>query len=169
MTFILPSKSNITVEESSYRSAISESTITKFGASLNFVNDRQFDKHSWHLNGVYDTSVLIAGPDGVYPCLSDMELTGFAYYSEVTGTSGQTIFDVKKLNPNGVNQGSIFSTTPKINTTALDGATTIHDNLNSNTISLPLGHTLGVLNQTLFNAGDVLRFDLLQSSFSPQN
>ena len=160
MTDISEARKNVTIEETQYRASVSEATMNKLGASVNFVNKRQNDKHSWHLNGPYRLGVGSTGPDGTFPCLFDMAITGFAYYSGQSGSAGSTTIDIHKLSGAGVDAGSIFTTLPEVDSTSADNSTTIYDVLNATTISLPTGHTLAVLNQTDFDAGDVLRLDL---------
>lgn len=169
MATITPARKNITVEETRYRASISEATMNKFGGAVNFVNERQNDKHAWHLNGPYSLGVGSTGPDGIFPCLFNMEIVGFAYFNGKTGSSGTTTIDIRKLDGAGVDVGSIFSTLPSVDSTAANNSTTIYDVINATTISSPTGHTLGVLSTTQFNAGDVLRLDLNAAMIGANN
>ena len=168
MTDIAVARRNVTVEETQYRASLSEATFNKFGGAVNFINKRQNDKHSWNLNGSYKLGEGSTGTDGVFPCLFDMAITGFAYYNNVTGTSGSTVIDIHYMEADGTDNGSVFSTLPSVDDTASDNTTTIYDVINSNTVANPTGHTLGVMDTTTFTAGQVLRLDL-DSAMSDAN
>ena len=160
MAAVNDSRNIIQIEDVQFRSSVSEAVGTKLAGTLNFISNRQNDKHSWHLNGPYRLGVGSTGTDGVFPCLFNMAITGFSYYSGESGTSGTTTVDVHLLDGDGVDSGSIFITKPSVDSTSLDNSTTVYDVLNSTAVTSPVGHTLAVLNQTVFNAGDVLRLDL---------
>ena len=160
MTAVTDSRNIIQIEEVQFRSSVSEAVGTKLAGTLNFINNRQNDTHSWHLNGPYRLGVGSTGSDGVFACMFDMSITGFSYTSGQSGTSGTTTVDIHLLSGAGVDSGSIFTTPPSVDSASANYSTTIRDVLNSTTLSLPTGHTLAVLNQTDFDAGDVLRLDL---------
>ena len=144
-------------EEVQFRSAISEQLLSKIGANQNHIFLRQYDKHSWNLNGPYHLGVGSSGLDGVFPFLFDVEITGFWYYADTIG-DGTTTIDIHWLNAG--DQGSIFSTHPSVDATASDQSVTIYRQTDSTTLSNPTGHTLAVLSKTQFSAGDSLRLDL---------
>ena len=169
MAQISDARANIQEQDVQFRSSVSEAVGNKLGGSINFINNRQNDKHSWNLNGPYSLGTGSIGVDGVFPCLFDMAITGFAYYNNETGGVGTTTIDIHRLDPFGTDSGSIFSTLPSVDTTAANNTTTIYDVLNSNTIANPTGHTLAVLNQTAFAAGHVLRLDLDSAMNSANN
>ena len=53
MTDITPSRINIQSEETAYKASVSEATLTRVGASTNFVNRYQFDSHAYNYNYLY--------------------------------------------------------------------------------------------------------------------
>jgi hypothetical protein len=168
MTIIAPSRQLIQQEETQARASVSESTATKLGAHLNFHAIKQFDQHSWHLNGPFFDLPFI-GPDGIFTFLWDAEIVGFAYTCGVTGISGQTGIDLRRISGAGADLGSIWSAGPTIQSTAVDGSFTLYRVSDSTTISLPAGHGLGVLNTVNFNQGDGIRLDISSVAQNAQN
>ena len=160
MADINDARRNIDIRDVQFRSSVSENVGNKLGASINFINNRQNDTHVWNLNGPYRLGVGSQGPDGVFSCLFNMAITGFSYTSGESGTSGTTTIDIRLLDGDGVDSGSIFSTLPSVDSTSANFSTTIYDQLNTTALTAPTGHTLAVLSQTEFSAGDILRLDL---------
>lgn len=153
-------RKDIELEDVKFRSSISEAVGNKIGASINFINRRQYDKHSWNLNGPYALGAGSKGPDGVFTFLFNAEVVGFSYYAGSIGNSGQTIVDVHWISGGEIDEGTIFTTRPQIDIVASNDTITTRDVINSTTLTNPTGHTLAVLNKTQFNAGDTLRLDL---------
>ena len=156
MAEITPAKADIFQEEVENKASVSEATFTKIGGSVNFINNKQYDTHSYNFNGRYALGVGVVGADGIFPILFDMEIVGISMFNRVSGTSGTTEFDVEYLNGSNSNQGSIFTTTPKIDSTAPNYSYIIKDVLSNTDIELPAGATSPVLSKTTFNAGDAL-------------
>ena len=133
MPDIADDRQNILQEETRYRAAVSESTWTKIGASINFINNQQFDSKTFQLNGVYPLAVTESlgteGVDGIWVVQNNIEITGVFMYNLVNGSSGTTALDVHLLDGSNNDIGSIFSTTPKIASTAGDNAYLYLDNL----------------------------------------
>lgn len=169
MSNLTEARSDIELEDVKFRASISEAVGNKMGASINFINRKQYDKHSWNLNGPYSLGVGSTGTDGVYTFLFDAEIVGFSYFNGTTGTSGTTTIDITYLDVAQVDQGSIFSTLPSVTTTAANNTFTTYDVLNSTTLSNPTGHTLAVMSTTSFNAGDTLRLDLNAAMIAANN
>lgn len=160
MTDITPARKNVQTEEVDYRSPVSEATWTKIGGSTNFINDFQYDKHAWHLNGDLTGIQTFFGFDGIFPFLFDAEIVGFWYYITTVGSSGTLEVDVDWLSGGDTNNGTIFSTLPAIDTTAADGTYTLYRETDTTTLSNPTGHTLAVLSKTDFDAGDALQLSV---------
>jgi hypothetical protein len=163
MTDISDARKNILVEETQFKSAVSEAVIQKVGASINFINNRQYDSHSWNFNGNYSLGVGVVGADGIFPVLFDMEIVGLTMFNRVSGLSGTTELDVEWLNGSNSNQGSIFSTTPKLTFSSSNYSYIIRDELNSTNVELPTGATAPVFSKTQFDAGDALFCEIVSS------
>jgi len=156
MTDIVDAKANIQVEDVQYKASVSEAVGNKLGSSINFINNRQYDSHSFNYNGRYALGVGVVGADGIFPCLFDMEITGLTMFNRISGTAGITELDVQWLSASFTNQGSIFTTTPKIDNTASNYSYLIRDELNDTNPELPTGATAPVFLKTSFDAGDAL-------------
>jgi len=160
MAEITPARKNILEQETQYRAAVSEALLTKTGASINFINDFQYDQRSFQLNGSYTLGVGQQGADQIIPLLYDCEIVGFSVWNGGTGSSGQSIFDIHRITGGGTDAGSIFSTRPEVDSTATDNTYSMYDQANATSINLPTGFTEGVLSITDFNQGDALRLDI---------
>ena len=160
MAEISDARKNIQIEDVQFRASVSEAVGSKLGSSLNFVNNRQSDQHSWNLNG--DFSVVQASEvgDGVFICQEPMELVGYALYIGTNGGTGTSITcDLHWISSDGTDNGTIFSTKPDIDLTAADGSFT-HSNTRAADNAVPTGHTLGIFSKTDFDRHDGIRLDL---------
>ena len=152
-----PQRINIFEEETNRRSSLSEALFSRVGASINFINQRQYDTHAFHFNRLYAKGAGVVGRDGVFPVLFDMEIIGMTMWNRRSGSVGTTELDVLWLSGSESLQGSIFSTTPKISTTSGDNSYIIQDFLNNQTIAQPSsGATIPVLSKSQFDAGDAM-------------
>lgn len=160
MPEVSPARSNIFVEEVRYRSSVSEAVGTKLAGSINFINTFQYSVHSFSLNGPYSLLPTATGPDGVFPCLFNLELVGYIMYSGDGGSAGTTTIDLHRLTGGSTDAGSILTTKPSVDSTAASESYQFVDIANNTTLSSPTGHTLADFNLLEFNAGDAIRLDL---------
>ena len=160
MAEVTPSRNVIQVNDVKFRSSISEAVGNKLSASINHIFYYQTDRHVFNLNGPYSLGAGSIGTDGVFIFPFDAEIVAFDYYNGDTGTSNYTEVDVHWLSGGDTDEGTIFSTKPKVETTAADGTYTLYRVSDSTTVSNPTGHTLAVLSKTTFAAGDAIRLDL---------
>jgi len=165
---ISPSRSETLVGDVAYRRAVSEGLLTKVGAQSNFVNKYQTDIKEWKLNGEYKIAVGISFYDGIAAFFYNSEITGIFHYNGVAGSSGTTEFDILWKNASGVTQGSIFSTTPKINSGAAADSIGFK-NLVTGVSSGGTGITLPVFSKTTFLQGESVFFKLNSSMVGPIN
>ena len=147
MADITPLRSNVTVEESRFRSAVSESYSFKIGSSVNFINEFQNNRHAWHLNGAYPTGIGSTGPDGIFVFLFNAELVGISFYNGKAGTTGQTVVDVHWLSGGNTDNGTIFTTPPQIDSTAVDDTYFLKDLINDTVVIQPTGTVEPILNK----------------------
>jgi hypothetical protein len=155
MTDITPSRINIQSEETAYKASVSEATLTRVGASTNFVNRYQFDSHAYNYNYLYKKFEGVVGADGVFFCWCPVEVVGCAMWNRVTGTSGSTTVDVHSYTGASDN-GTIFSTKPSIASTATGGTYFIYDAIDNTDIITATGITPGRFSTTRFAAGTAL-------------
>lgn len=163
MAEITPARRNIQVEDVQFRSTVSEAVGTKLGEGINFINTKQYLTHQFNFNGRYALGVGVVGADGIFPCLFDIEIIGITVFNRVAGTSGTTEVDIDWLDGTNSNQGSIFSTTPKIDSTASNLSYLIYDELNSTNVELPTGATAPVFTKTDLDAGDALLIEIVSA------
>ena len=158
MTAIIPERILIQQEETSFRAAGSESTLSRVGATTNFINQYQANMREFMINGPYFTQPTPnLGVDGIVKFPFNWELIDIYIYSgEVTSGSGLTELDIKWKPFNSGSYASIFSTTPKFNNTAAQFET-------CGLGQTKTGFTAPVLNKTLFDANDKLRIDFIQA------
>lgn len=160
MSEITPARQNIHEEETRYRAAVSEATAQKLGASINFINDKQHSEKQFFANGPYwYASMPQTYVDGLVFFEFDAEIINVWAYSSAPGSSGTTELDVKRATAPGGAFSSIFSTTPKFASTHATPAWVDADG----TQAAGTGVTAPVLSTTNVDAGDALRFDIIQS------
>jgi len=165
MADLADQRSNIDEFEVDFRSPVSERTFSKIGSSINHINNRKFEKHTFNLNGPINLFLVTPGVDGVFTFLFDAEITGYSQYiASTTGAGSSLILDVHRLTGGTTDSGSIFSSRPQIATTAANQSYSVFRAVDSTILAQPTGHSLGVLSTTNVDEGDALRFDLDQFS-----
>ena len=164
MADIIPERILIQQEETKFRAAVAESTLSRVGATTNFINEFQLDTIDFKVNGPYNR--------GSMPKLQFDGLVTFPFNFEIlyaaifTGSSvasgGTTELDVKwKPYASGA-YASIFSTTPKFNSSAAASDSVYNG-------SSKTGFTPAVFSKTTFDAWDMLKFDILQAVSGDQS
>ncbi len=160
MTDISPSRQNVQVEETDFRSAVSEAVFQKTGGSINFINDRQLFYYNFNLNGPYLAAQAQTGLEGFMISTFDFEIVSIGVNNTIAGISGTTEIDVHLIDGGGTDQGTIFSTKPSVDSTAGANAYAVRQFLPSIVdVQTSTGITLPSLTTTSFDAGDALRFD----------
>jgi hypothetical protein len=152
----------------SYLRTNSEAIMKKFAGEGNFINKFQTDTHRWCLNGSYGVATGITFFDGVNSFFYNTEIVGVSFWNGQSGASGTTEFDLRWIDTNGVDQGSIFSTTPKINSTS-SSETVGFRNLTTSLDVSPTGVTLPTFSKTVFAQGDSVYLKLNGSMISAKN
>lgn len=163
MSDITPVRANIQTEAVRFRTAVSESLLSAVGGSINFINDYQFDSAIFRLDGPYD---IVAAPqtavDGLWIMPFNITIFDCAIYNLVGGSGGTTTLDILRTTGTGGSFATIFSTTPKIASTAGNSAYVRVGGAGT-------GLTAPVLSTTSLNAGDALRLDKLAVQTGGQN
>jgi len=165
---VTPSREIIRVGNVRYKAAISEAVFTRVAAQNNFINAYQTDYHSFFLNGSYGITSGNFGYDGAYTCFYNSQIIGVTIWNAVSGVSGTTDLDIIWINQAGVNQGSIFSTTPKIDSTSSDGTRGFRNLETANDFTMT-GVTLPVLAKSTFLEGETLYLTVNGTMASAQN
>lgn len=167
MADVLAERKNIQIEETSFRSANSESVMARLGAAINFVNNRQHSEKQFFANGPY--GVMASYPqlavDGLVFFEFDAEIINVWAFNMEAGSSGTTELDLKLATASGGSFASIFSTTPKFTTSASNSA--FVDAVGKQAATT--GVTAPVLSTVNVNAGDAIRLDIISAMTAAQN
>lgn len=119
MTVLADAKAYIEREECLFRRAISESTSQKVGKSINFLLNRMHSQKEFFLNGDYNAvAVPNLKQDGFHFFQFDSEIFDVWMFVEDAGTGGTTELDIKVAATPGGSFVSIFTTRPKIQSSA---------------------------------------------------
>ncbi len=158
MTMINPERTFMQKEEAAYGAAVTEALLSKLGAQLNFLNLRHHETKRFTINGNYDYSSVATSPylaiDGLHVFEFDCEILNIWIYNREKGTAGTTQLDLKWKSSTGSTWASIFTTPPSFTNAA------------ANFESCAVGETKAgfvapILNKMTFNAGDMIRMDLI--------
>lgn len=160
MADVTPARANIQTEEVQYRSSVSEYTWQKIGGSINHINTYQnnFFEFGFLLgisssgtpsyNQGFTVPITISAPE---PIIDNMEIYKVSLSHVTSGSSGTTELDIEWAASGSGTWASIFSTTPKVASTAASNTTWVTGE------SAPTGVTTPVLSKTTFALGDRLR------------
>lgn len=152
-------------EETRSQAAVSESTMTRVGEGMNFINTRHVYSESWKLNGQYN---IVATPnayqDGYITYPFPFQIIDVMFFNgEVVGSGGDTELDILWRPDNSLVWNSIFTQTPQA-----DSTSSPYDSIRIG--QTKTGLTAPVLFKSTFAAYDVLRCDLLTAmTGQPQN
>lgn len=169
MAAVIPARQDIDTQDVAFKASVSSAVGSKIAGSINFINNRQYDSHSFNYNGRYALGVGVVGADGIFPILFNMEIVGLTMFNRVSGTTGTTELDIEWLNGSNSNQGSIFSTTPKIDSTSSNYSYLIRDELSNTNVELPTGATAPAFSKTSFDAGDALFCQIVSAMSDAQD
>tara|TARA_Y100001937_G_scaffold13127_1_gene17129 strand:+ start:1171 stop:1713 length:543 start_codon:yes stop_codon:yes gene_type:complete len=107
MAEITPAKNNIFVEETDFRSAVSEQLLQKVGGSINFINDKQMCTYDFKFFGKF--RAISGGEDGAMVMPFNIEICAISFRLRDCGSSGNTTVDLHKISTAGADSGSIFT------------------------------------------------------------
>lgn len=156
-------------EETAYRAAVSEATLSRVGAVSNFISKRQYDSRGFFLNGPYGTIGAQTGVDGAWAVLFDIEIIGVMMFNLVAGSSGTTTLDIRRFTASNTGNTSIFSTKPSLTSASGNNAYVFRDVLNATNLEAPTGSTVPVVSTVNLNAGDMLTMNKDASQVGGQN
>lgn len=157
MTMVPPKRVLIAIEGAQYLSAVSEGLIQNLAATDNFISLYQYSEKQFFANGRYNISgTPQTAVDGLTFFQFDSEVIDVWMFVEFAGSSGTTELDILSTTSSGGSFTSIFSTTPKIQSSAGNYAYIHVGSTVPNT-------TAPVLATSTFTAGTALRLDILQA------
>lgn len=167
-TLVTPERLLIYAEGAQFRSAVSEELIQRQGAVSNFISLYQYNDKQFFANGRYGimSSYPQLGVDGLVFMNFNAEIINAWVWNLVAGTGGTTELDIKRATTPGGAFTSIFSTTPKITSSA---AANVWADWQG-TVVAPTGVTAPVVTTVNLNAGDALRLDIITAmTGTPEN
>lgn len=165
---ILEQRFNIQEEETDFESGVSEGAMTRMGAAVNFINKRQTDIKEFKLNGNYRVATDIGFYDGAACFFGKSKIVALYIYNGFQGLSGITEFDLCWIDQSGVDQGSIFSTKPTIDYTAVNNSIGF-ENYITTTLVEPVGVDMGVISKTEFLEGESVYLKLTDAMVGARN
>lgn len=158
MSDVIEERINIQDEETDFESAISEGTLQRVAASINFINKRQYieKRFSWNNElGAFQTDLSFS--DGALMMAQDLEIIGYGMWLSQQGGTGDLEVDILRLQNSGDVGTSIFSTTPKLQAAAGSRAwitkVTVPTNFEKHPAS---GYVMGILSTTNLDQGDII-------------
>lgn len=158
MSDITPERKMIQNEETAPQAAVSESTMTRVGAAINFINTKQNKQFFFGCAGKYSVLTIPFTDIGIQEVFNEAaEIINVGVRYGESGSSGTSTFDIQwrdKLDANA--WASIFSTKPSVANTAPNDSV-----FDANGVSpTPSGCTQPVLSKTTFDPGDKLRCNI---------
>lgn len=169
MAEITPSRELLDEKDTAYKRSLSESIMTRFGATNNFIAKYQTDIKEFKMNGSYSVATGITYFDGIASFFYNSEIVGVTFYNGQSGVSGTTTFDLRWQDENGVDQGSIFSVKPSINSTSSDETFAQRNLETGNDNGKTTGVTLPTFSKTTFTEGQAVYAVLTGAMVSAQN
>lgn len=163
-----PVREELFIGDTAYRRVNSEAIMSRFAATNNFINTYQVDQMRWPLNGSYSVATGITLFDGLSTFFYNSELTGVYFWNGQVGSAGITDFDIIWINSAGVTQGSIFSVTPKIDTSSATVTRGFKNLVTLNDFTMT-GVTLPVFSKTTFLEGESVYLKLNSAMTGAQN
>ena len=158
MTMVAPERILLQQEETKFRAAVAESLMSRVAATTNHINLYQANLKEWTVNGPYGNGVYpFYGADAILRFPFAWEIVDlYIFAGETVDGSGVTELDIKWKPFSGGSYQSIFSTTPKFDTFAVEFDTCGIGQVNG-------GFYTPVLSKTQFDPYDQLRLDILQA------
>lgn len=160
MTKVTEALNEIQQEEVNFNASISEATLTRMGAVSNLIAARSNKAFDFKFLGAFRP--LNGGEDGARVFIWQSQLTGISGHLRLTGISGTTTIDIHKIDTDGTDLGTIFTTKISITSAATDGVI-FYTNFLDASSNAPTGVTNGVeVNAAalIFSQGQGLRVDI---------
>lgn len=150
---INPSPNKIFVEETDVKSAISEATMQRIGASINYIIDRIYNTYNFSWNNFYRVTDTSDGLDGYKYFYKAVNIQRYILTNHVAGTSGTSAVNFEVYDETNTLLGDLFSTPPSIDSAAGNRAIVGRDVQASTDILAGSNKVVGTLNYTTLNAG----------------
>ena len=153
MTDIVPSRNIIQVEETKYKASVSEATMQRIGASINFIINKIYDRLYFEWGQVPRVTTYSEGLQGIRYIYETVEISRYILSTFTAGTSGTNAVNFSVYNEFNTLLGDLFSTPPSIGSGAGNRAIVGKDVENSQDILAGASKVVGILNYTQLNSG----------------
>ena len=162
MADVIDERINIQDEETDFDSAVSEGTLQRMAAAVNFINKRQYTEKPFTFTnelGAFDLNEMFA--DGAKPMAQNCQIVGYCLWIRNFAGTGDLDIDVKRLQNAGDAGVSIFSTRPKLQAAAGNNSWVQYVSEPTPFTKNPAaGYVVGALGTTQLNQGDLLVAEL---------
>lgn len=152
-TPITPARNTIYIEETDAKSAISEATMQRIGAAINYITGRIFKTFEMTWNGYYKVTSITDGQNGFRYFDVAVDLTKYILTNHIAGSSGTSAINFDVYDENNVLLGDLFSIPPSISSGAGNRSVIGRDIENSQDINAGTNKVVGTLNYTTLQAG----------------
>lgn len=152
-TPITPTRNTIFIEETDAKSAISEATMQRIGASINFITDRIYNRMFFEWSQVPRVTAYGTGINGLRYFYRAVDISWYVLTIFNAGSSGTNAVNFNVYDDNNVLIGDLFSIPPSIGSAAGDRAVIGRDVENSSDINAGANKNVGILNYTTLQAG----------------
>ena len=152
-TPITPSRNTVYVEEVDSKSAISEVTARRIGASINFIINKIYDRLFFEWSNVPRVTTYSTGLNGLRYIYRASNISWYVLTTQTAGSSGSNEVNFDVYDENNILLGDLFSTAPSIASGAGNRAIVGRDVDNSTDILSGANKIVGVLNYTTLQAG----------------
>lgn len=160
MTRVTPALNELQEEEVNFNSSISEATLTRMSAVSNLIAERSNKSFDFRFLGPFRD--LNGGEDGYQVAIWKSQVTGISGGLRVSGDSGTSTIDIHKIDTDGTDLGTIFSTKISITSAASNGVI-FYTNFLDASSNAPTGVTVPVelsADALVLEQGQGLRVDI---------
>lgn len=160
MASITALKTDFQQEDFASGASVSSGAGSQLAGNVQFLNKYAVREVAFNVNGLIGSRTApIADLDGSYAFYSKMQLVGVYAYVSTAGSSGNTTFDIVRIDSGNV-QTSIFSTLPSVNFAGGNNSRLQKDFVTNTNVLLTSGSTAPILAITTFNPGDIIKMNL---------
>lgn len=153
MADIPASRNIIQIEETKYKASVSEATMQRIGASINFIVDKIYDRMYFEWGQVPRVTTYSDGLQGIRYIFQTVEVSRYILTTYTAGTSGNNAVNFSVYDETNTLLGDLFSTPPSIGSGAGNRAIVGKDVENSQDILAGASKVVGILNYTQLDAG----------------
>jgi len=168
MSDVVKNRELVQNEETQRNAGVTEQLGKKLGGIANFLMIDGMYRQDYKANGPYGAGIG-TDIDGLVVFPSKVEIVLVIMSNNLAGASGTTEFDLTWYDAPGSPMGSIFSTTPKIDSTASNDAYIVTDIITATDHVTVTGGTNPVATKTTFEAYEAIKCTLVDAMVGATN